>query len=311
MISIPKLNGWDYDYKGGEGLKLATTEFTNKCQLSCQMCYRLPSYDQFSLNLESKWNLYNELKAIGVETIKIVGSGEPLLDPDFKEQIVFIYNLGMKIIVHTNGLLLYDNPELIAFLNKYKVSIILKVNSLNPEFEDQFLNVSKGYGGIRNKVIESLIKTGFNIDTPTRLGFDTIITRINIPDVEEIYLYCLENNIFPEIKGFCPLGSSINMKDMYLTVEEQIVNFNILRKKGELVGFVDTKIGFPYSFFSCTERSYSILIRQDGNVLPCPGANINESFGKYPEQGILEILGSYDFPEEEGCPYRLNFDKLF
>ena len=107
-----QLRGWDFseekieEAKKNNRLLMLDAETSNICNLSCSYCYR----DEYGghkrledeINLKRRERLIDEAWDLGCETIKIVGAGEPLIDPDFFKQVEYISERGITPIVYTN-----------------------------------------------------------------------------------------------------------------------------------------------------------------------------------------------------------------
>lgn len=95
-------------------------ELTSKCNFSCDMCYAKSSDEH--LSKEAWIDLFNQANESGMLYATLTG-GEIFLQPDFIDLYEYLYDLGVKITLYTNGSNLPDNiltalvkrpPELIA-----------------------------------------------------------------------------------------------------------------------------------------------------------------------------------------------------
>lgn len=92
-------------------------DLAGRCNLDCVYCRRFSSWNKEYwsrqhkdlagfIDFEVVENVLLDAKEIGVETVLLVGGGEPTLHPKFKEIIELISKLGMKFNFSTNGALL-------------------------------------------------------------------------------------------------------------------------------------------------------------------------------------------------------------
>lgn len=101
---------------------------TNHCNLSCPFCcmYSSPKKNTF-MNFETFKNIINKYDN---NTIIQLEGGEPFTHPSLSLFVDYLYNRGNKIIIDTNGTLLYDlsnKSEIKISINKY----VLKFYNLN------------------------------------------------------------------------------------------------------------------------------------------------------------------------------------
>ena len=200
---------------------LIDLETSNVCNLNCKYCFRdvygTKEALKNELSLAKRLELIKEAKELGCETIKITGAGEPFADPGVWDMIKLANELGMWVMIFTNGSLLDD--EKIEKLYNMNVSLIVKCNSMDEKKEDEMVG-KEGYAKIRNVVLQKLMDKGFNKTNPTRLGRDLVITNINKDEVFDNLRWCRENKVFPLFRPLMPIGAAINVKEWEITKEE-------------------------------------------------------------------------------------------
>lgn len=98
-------------------LQSAVLEITNQCNLRCPHCASssgLPREDELSL---SEWQqVLTDIRALGGEEITLIG-GELFLRSDWFDIAAMVGNLGMRLILISNGLLI-DNEKTLAKLRQ-------------------------------------------------------------------------------------------------------------------------------------------------------------------------------------------------
>lgn len=96
-------------------------ELTPLCNLDCKMCYVHLNKDQLNgkdiLSVEQWKKIMLQAHSLGMMNATLSG-GECLIYPGFDELYMFLQNLGIKVSVKTNGILL--NKKRIAFFNLSK-----------------------------------------------------------------------------------------------------------------------------------------------------------------------------------------------
>jgi len=86
---------------------LGEFELTSRCNFSCPMCYVKELKPKSELST-AQWKLiFTEAVENGLLYALLTG-GEPFIRPDFVELYEFLYDLGVKITVYTNGSLLNE-----------------------------------------------------------------------------------------------------------------------------------------------------------------------------------------------------------
>ena len=189
-----------------------------------------------------------------------------------------------------------------------RVSVCPKCDSLfNPEYQNWVVGDKTGrYFHQRNEAIEKLIAQSFNqrqIDGTTRLGFDMIVTKRNINEVEQTLRWSRDRNIWVVFSTNLPAGRSGSEdfdKSLALSQKE-------LTKMRETVRRVDAEYGFNhpihnnFATFPCVEF---MQIYGDGRVSPCPG---NETVVGNVQRDSLKTLAER-IREQFPCHRKENLD---
>ncbi|MBD3202722.1 radical SAM protein [Candidatus Woesearchaeota archaeon] len=274
----PMLRGWrlstaerqQYLKKKLLGMIYAGT--SNMCDLGCIYCQTRGGKQLHNeTNLKERKKILNQAKALGCKFVHLAGAGEPTIDPLFWHQLGYINKLGMTSVVFTHGM--HIDEEKAKRLYNLGSSVIVKIHSKNPELQDYFAN-RKGYTKKRENAINYFIKVGFNKETPTRLGIDVLVTKKNIKEIPEIFIWARENNIFPEIKPilFLERASQQEIKKMLEVKPNEIKELYY-----KLLEIDQKKYGYswnpapPYAGFSCDYYYYHLLISCQGDIKPCIG----------------------------------------
>lgn len=195
----------------GDRLLNVSIDLSNACNLNCPYCFTAPinsakrekKTDQ--LSFEDYKDIMLRLHEAGTRTINIVGEGEPTMYPYFDQLVEFISKLGMKVLVSTNGIRLATQGKRVDFLNEVKATIVLKVNSRDNYTQDILVG-RKGYAALRDKALKRLISSGFNKDNPTRLAINTLLIKSVFAELNDLFLFCRDNNIAFLASVYMPTG---------------------------------------------------------------------------------------------------------
>jgi len=289
---------------------------TPACPLNCFHCYT--NKMKKTLTLKEIKNTIDQIAKMKGKTIDFLGEGEPTLDKDFFEIIEYTALRGIQPNVYTIGTEKMKNSEFIKRLKKTGVSIILKCDSLwNPEYQNWIVrDKTKKYYNQRQEVLKILIKEGFNKvekDGTTRLGFDMVISKKNMYEVEKTLRFCRNNNLWIIFAFFLPAGRSKNKnfnKELILSKKEKIKIWNKIK-------IIDEKeYGFKHVLinnFATTPCVELMQIYGDGRVSPCPGnetiiGNVKTRSLKELKAMIIEKFPVHNLKTFNGyCPYRERF----
>ncbi len=127
--------------KKAESPFLVALNLTKRCNLSCEHCYldaeilKNGSTDELSTREVKK--AIDEIASVGPECMIVLTGGEPLLRPDIEELARHASDLGLMVVVGSNGLTL--TRKRVKSLQAAGVAGIgLSVDSLNPDIHDNF-----------------------------------------------------------------------------------------------------------------------------------------------------------------------------
>jgi MoaA/NifB/PqqE/SkfB family radical SAM enzyme len=274
----PILHGWRLseddreEYLKEKKLGMIYAGTSSICDLGCIYCQTksgkpLPG----ETNITERLDILDQAKALGCKLVHIAGAGEPTIDPLFWKQVKHIHNLGMIPVIFTHGM--HIDEKAAQKLWDYNASVIIKIHSREEELQDFFAS-RKGYTKRRDKGLQILIDAGFNKCNPTRLGIDFLITRKNLDEVDSVFIWARENNIFTEIKPILSLNRGANdYVKKYLDVtpaQVKEVFYRLLEIDQERFGYT-WKPCPPWVGFHCDYYYYHILVSCQGDVKPCIG----------------------------------------
>jgi radical SAM protein with 4Fe4S-binding SPASM domain len=232
--------------------------------------------------------IISEAKELGITSVVVIGGGEPTLYPNFRELIAYIDSLGIIPVVFSNTILVTE--ELAGFLYEHNASVMGKLDSLKPEVQD-YLAGKKGASRELKKGLENLLLAGFSNPVKPgelRLGVSFVSNKINLEEVEDIWHFCRQNNIFPNMEILTPTGrANDELEDKLLTpgeIKEYKLRLLDIDRKYYRYNWLPYT---PITASGCLQHLYSLYINIEGDVRPCAPTKLDEHpaltiNGKYP-----------------------------
>jgi MoaA/NifB/PqqE/SkfB family radical SAM enzyme len=310
------MKGWDMtegDYRNSSRLPVVNFRaMTEACPHNCPHCFT--DKNRKTLTLNEIENIIDQLADLNTYAIDFVGEGEPTIDKDFFEILKYTASKGIHQSIYTDAATKMRDRNFVKKVYEIGASVSPKCDSLFcEEYQNWVVGDRAGkYFEQRNEAIELLMEYGFNKvqeDGTTRLGFDMVVTKRNIDEVEKTLRYCRENNLWIIFTTYLCSGRSAQEDfdgSLMLNAEDR-------NKLKEIVKKVDDEYGFLHPIWngSTTMRCIEFMqIYGDGRVSPCVG---NEDvIGNLREASIKEleyrILGKYPFLDRTKfggyCPFK-------
>lgn len=288
---------------------------TPACPHDCFHCFT--GKLKKTLTLDEIKKVIDELAEMKTIAINYLGEGEPTIDKDFFDIIEYTAKKGIQPIIFTDAATKLRDRDFVKRINRSGACVCPKCDSLwNKEFQNWVVGDKTGtYFDQRNEAIKVLIEEGFNKiekDGTTRLGFDMVICKKNMHEVEKTLRYCRENNLWVVFSFYLPAGRCARRgfdKSLMLAKDEKI-------KLQEIIIKVDEEYGFKHDIINnfLTSRCVEFMcIYGDGRVSPCPGnetivGNVKTNSIKELKKIIIEKFPAHNFKTFDGfCPYRERF----
>ncbi len=276
-VKPPILRGYTYDpqdaYQARDADRLLAlrVETNRSCNLQCRYCYAgSGAHLSAELDLRVLQRVITQAAELGARSIVVIGGGEPTLHRRFRDLIEFIHAHDLIPMVFTNGLKV--TPDLADFLQRHNASVMGKCDSLQAHVQDYLAGREGAFQQIHAGIC-NLIAAGFTDVTDPhflRLGVSFVSCRMNLPEMEDIWHYCRENHIFPNMEVLTPTGRALDtLSGQYLTTDE------IREHKLRLLDIDRTRYGYdwlPYTPLiasGCLQHLYSLYVTLEGNVRPC------------------------------------------
>lgn len=293
---------WDEIKKtsDSDGLLTLEIELSRLCNFRCEYCYVSENVSlQNELTFDEISNVVAQGQRLGVRKIIIVGGGEPLLDPRFKEIIHMLNHRGLSVVMFTNGTKL--SMEMARFLFSHRVGVVLKYNSQKPEIQN-YLSGIENAAEIISTAINNLMAAGYTKDNHL-LGISSIICNYNYDEIPIMWRWARDNNILPYFEVITPQGRGIN-KDLHVSPARLKELFNELSSIDEAsYGIKWDSINPPLAGMCCNRHLYSCYIKSDGTVQPCAGIDL--SVGNIRNRPLDEIIVNSSVMQELRKAYEL------
>ena len=327
---VPK--GFDFSPKEWENsfqnkTPLVVVPFiSTRCNIDCIYCMmneERNSYSGTPLSLEEHEKILKDAYDMGARTMVITGIGESFMDPIFYDAkthrlplIEVAEKIGLYTIIFTNGQMI--TPTLAANLYEHKVSLILKLSSLD-ENVFSFLNNKKLIfercicpDGVERSVpyyLKNLFEAGFGKsleNNATRLIADVIITKKNIDEIPALIDFSLNNNMLVCIDPLVEKSNAVtNIDQLGITVEQNKNLYNLIK---ETFSEYDMDM---YDLSKCIIHYNGLVYDLDGNVRRC--LSVPSDAGNLLKEDIKTIWERvYKEKEDSGHEYEdMVFEDIF
>ena len=202
-------------------------EFTARCtHASCIYCDSRPEVGQRhpnELNWRETERLLREGRRLGLKWLYACGLGEPLEDVRFQRIVETASDLGVKLSVFTNGILI--DKELARWLHDHDVHLILKLDTFDESAFDTILG-KKDAARKTYDALDFLLASGYGQSgrgNHTDMAFSIVPTRLNMGTIEDVLKFAKANNIFPSVGELEQAGRALEgttYSDLSLSAEE-------------------------------------------------------------------------------------------
>lgn len=288
----PTLAGYTYDpaeaYAARDaGRLLAVRLETNlSCNLRCRYCYAMSGTGS-ELDFDTLADCIDQAAELGARSVVIIGGGEPTLHSRFRDLVARVHDLGMRPMIFSNCMRI--NGELAAFLADHDASVMCKLDSLRPDVQDWLAGVDGAFERMQAGV-DHLLEAGFGEPVEPgrlRLGASFVSCRANLDEIEAIWRWCRERNVFPNMEVLTPTGRAPEaLAGQFLQTDE------VQDYKNRLLDIDRADYGYdwlphtPLTASGCLQHLYSLYITFAGDVRPCAPT-------KFDEHPALRVEGIY------------------
>ncbi len=246
-----------------DGMYAATYEITNSCNLSCKHCMNQSSKTTFpGLPIEDALDLITEMYDAGVRSLYISG-GEPLTYPGIDRVLRFCSEMGFKLSLATNGVLV---PEHIDTITECVRDISVSLDGIGKVHDDfrgmpgMFHAVEKAMACLRGKI---------------NMIVSTVIWKGNMDSLEDIVRFVYEAGVSQiNFSYLVPLGRATNpnihiAKEDYSRIKAEITRLQELYSgKGFLILFRRSS-QITADSIECAGGSMIMHATATGKIAPC------------------------------------------
>jgi len=289
---------------------------TNACPFDCFHCFT--DKMKRTLTLDEIKNVIDQLADLNTHTIDFVGEGEPTVDKDFFTIVEYTAKKGIQPVVYTEAATRLRDRNFALRLYDSGASVCPKCDSLyDEEYQNWVVGDRRGrYFRQRNEALELLMELGFNRaedDGTTRLGFDMVVSKRNIHEVERTLRFCRDNNLWLILVFFLTSGRSAKSdfdRGLMVSEAEKV-------EMRRIVQSVDADYNHSHQMWNnfATMRCIEFVeIFGDGRVTACPGndtpiGNVRDEPLRVLRDKLLSRFPYHDKRHFDGnCPYRPRLD---
>ena len=269
------------------GLLSMELELSRACNLRCIYCYASSGQAlKNELTQEEIFKVLDQAAELGAQKIIVLGGGEPLMYPNLFEIIDYIISKGIQVDLFTNGTLIDNDTAQKLF--RRNVSISMKMNSRNPEIQDELAGKTGTFTAIE-KGLQALRQAGYPDENHT-LGIETIVCRQNYDELPDLWRWARQRSIVPYVEIMTLQGRAAENNGLEVSPDKIRTLFE---KLSEIDATEFSRIWYPLPPLAasrCARHEYSCTVTSIGDINPCPGVSI--PIGNIRELPLREILKS-------------------
>lgn len=244
-------------------------ELTNKCNLNCRHCFNGEIRDEKILTIETWKRIIDQLVDMKVFFVKITG-GEPFLYPQLFELLHYLDSKQLNYIIYTNGLKIKNNIEKIKNL---KHLLMLRVSL---EGTKEYNDYIRGKGNFDKviSVLKILDLYGINYSINYTISKENYTV---LPDLEKYISDICNLNTTIHLGFIKYAGSSLNNEKLCFKDDEcyrEALSFiDGIIKTSRIIEPLYMLPEYYYAVygdhFGCPAGQISMVIRYNGDVIPC------------------------------------------
>jgi radical SAM protein with 4Fe4S-binding SPASM domain len=257
-------------------------EFSQLCNFRCPYCY-LGMQREEELSSDESRDLILQGRELGVRRIIILG-GEPMIYPRILEKIRFIRLLGMDVEMFTNGSnMTVENARELASLN---VKVVLKMNTMDPEKQNQLCGIPDAYRIIQ-EAFKHLKMAGYGAGGKP-LAVSSVITSDNVEELPGMWRWLREQQIDPYFEMITPQGAAVENDRLYVDSKQVEQLFEEIRQIDRSEFGRNWESQPPLVGATCLRHQFSCYVNAFGEVMPCVGVNL--PVGNIRKKRLADIL---------------------
>lgn len=265
------------------------------CPNNCCGCFEKGSVNNYLLDFEDVKNYLDQALELGLESVKFLGPGELITNPDLFKILNYLQRRNIKIGIFTKGGILgddelarqyqgMDSEELVSKLCSYDiVRVLVDCRTFDEENANRSTHsISRDYAKSRNRTIELLVKNGMNSDLfCQRMSLQTNPVNLdNIDEVLDIFKWGTERNIpvcvTPTMvsglgRGLVKQAQQPSFQSRLINLYTEIYSYLIKRGVISVEQLEEEGVSSYAGTAPCNQLSCGMYIRKDGGVQSCPG----------------------------------------
>jgi MoaA/NifB/PqqE/SkfB family radical SAM enzyme len=254
----------------GDGIFYLAMNMTSACNYRCPYCFvglanLKRSADE--ITLAQKKRVIQEGAACGARVLSMPGRGEPLMDEHFWELLSEANNLGLYVVVYTNGYAL--DAQKINRLKDANVSLYVKVDSFDRDVYETMVGRRGVFDQMRRNL--DLIVDQFHRPVEedgrlmSRFGINSVVSVQSASSIPILDAWCEERKVFYTCRSPVKVGEAELTWD-YL-VKNQVLELRAIGQKYATRNFTSaTEQG------QCGIYRFGITVENNGEIYVCPDA---------------------------------------
>ncbi|PYI93143.1 MAG: hypothetical protein DME97_07515 [Verrucomicrobia bacterium] len=274
---------------------------TGECNADCPICYTDRRKKRNELTALEIKRIMDETYALGSRLLYVPGEGEPTLDKNLFEILEHASDIGMQVIMFTNGLLLSSDDgarsrwgitseEFVHRLSKYPVYLYHKLWSTNPQLVAEMMHIDRSayqYVDINVRGSKTLVPRGLDLllryFPRERIGVEVVVERRNVHEVtERIIPLAQQLGIKSYIEPIIHAGRCFNVFDYDALAEDMMPLGQWLARQ------------------NCRRVAYKVVVHSDGTLsygMALPRRTLRELHGncdalqiRYVSEGLSDLF---------------------
>lgn len=279
---------------------------SGRCGLRCLYCFESAcSADEKETALEERISTIGQAKLLGAEVMLVAGAGEPLCDPCFPRMVEAAFAHGLGTLLYTSGLEVDSlgairpiSPESARHLHANDVTVIMKLESVDPEIHDGLTGVVGSWEGAMHS-LDVLLEAGYGQveGGVTRLGLAALYTKPSLENLLQLRMFAdnLGTKLVVDVVGVH--GRAEEHPEIIPTVREII---QTQRQLGPESGMAATG--------QCLYWRYGLIIDHHGEARYCTEIETHD-IGNIRQMSVEELLRikNTKYPASSGgftCPLK-------
>lgn len=245
---------------------------TMKCNLKCKHCCvsDLSDEQMKGMSFEKAKYILRQVKELMNENDKWLTflGGEPLCGDKFKQLIQYAVDIGFKVGLSTNGILVDEEFAKIAKENNINVQI--SIDGVDKESHEEV----RGNGTWEKTITAIKLLNSYGVDIQTNMVYH----KGNFERIEEYFDFAIQNGIKKvRLISLMNMGRAVN--NMEMVPLSRFVNYmeQLIDRRKDIVELLDETsfmglvltAKFSQKVVSCGAGVITLTVAPDGNVYPC------------------------------------------